>query len=308
MTTRTRIGFTLIEILGVIAIIAILAAVLFPVFAQARDKARATACLSNMKQLGTALLLYQQDYDERIYPRIGSSSSGIATTRSGLFVSKTLTDGVTPNPAYYQEQWWNLLTSYTKSTNVFACPSDPSPPLAQDANGLSDIPRSYVESCSTEDLQLSQLVSPQTAIVITEKWDKADNIPSNVASSETWMEPFDGDECQAGHDNNTNTPCLSPQSGFTPNTMVKMSNLHQGGMNCAYFDGHAKWLTPTIVWASADLTGCTLIEQYPAPIWPGQASSGACVNTAPSSGNPANNSGCGTTPTSNICNIFTYTN
>ena len=64
MRRRGRTGFTLIELLVVIAIIAILAAILFPVFAQAREKARMTTCLSNLKQIGTGLMMYAPDYDE----------------------------------------------------------------------------------------------------------------------------------------------------------------------------------------------------------------------------------------------------
>src|SRR5476651_819462 len=73
MHPRSRHGFTLIELLVVIAIIAILAAILFPVFARAREQARRTSCLSNMKQIGLALFMYAQDYDETLPERYGCS-------------------------------------------------------------------------------------------------------------------------------------------------------------------------------------------------------------------------------------------
>src|ERR1051325_9083505 len=77
---RTKHGFTLIELLVVIAIIAILAAILFPVFAQAREKARAISCLSNIKQLGLAAAMYRQDYDEKMCQLIpGGWGNGAGT-------------------------------------------------------------------------------------------------------------------------------------------------------------------------------------------------------------------------------------
>jgi len=105
-------GFTLIELLVVIAIIAILAAILFPVFAQAREKARAISCASNLKNLGTAVLMYAQDYDET-YP----NSNGGSTDAHLCSVMK--------NKGSYAGWIGNLLYPYTKNAGIFACPSNP---------------------------------------------------------------------------------------------------------------------------------------------------------------------------------------
>jgi prepilin-type N-terminal cleavage/methylation domain-containing protein/prepilin-type processing-associated H-X9-DG protein len=91
--SRNRHGFTLIELLVVIAIIAILAAILFPVFARAREKARQTQCLSNMKQIGLAFFMYTADYDER-FPMVAN--------------------------------WKTVLQPYIKTFETNRCPSRPS--------------------------------------------------------------------------------------------------------------------------------------------------------------------------------------
>ena len=94
-----RRGFTLIELLIVISIIALLAAILFPVFSKARESARRASCQSNMKQIGLAFMLYTQDYDERVPCRSAAIGSG---TAAELDLS---------------------LLPYTKSKQIFACPS-----------------------------------------------------------------------------------------------------------------------------------------------------------------------------------------
>jgi len=106
-----RQGFTLIELLVVIAIIAILAAILFPVFAQAREKARQTSCISNMKQIMTGALMYLQDYDE-MFHRI---KSGVASFNDNCPPPQ-------PDQMFGSE---DMLNPYIKNGNVWKCPSDP---------------------------------------------------------------------------------------------------------------------------------------------------------------------------------------
>ncbi|MFQ3611467.1 MAG: DUF1559 domain-containing protein, partial [Fimbriimonadales bacterium] len=111
-----RRGFTLIELLVVIAIIAILAAILFPVFAQAREKARQTGCLSNVKQIGLGVQMYTQDYDE-ILPRNAYADPPRV-----------------PEGAHFTNcsspRWMDVIQPYIKNVDVFNCPSDPFAPIS----------------------------------------------------------------------------------------------------------------------------------------------------------------------------------
>lgn len=109
---KASAGFTLIELLVVIAIIAILAAILFPVFAQAREKARQTSCLSNMKQIGLATMMYVQDYDETYFSQ--PWPGGCPASETGYFDS---------NPTQVRQHYATLLFPYVKNAGVFDCPS-----------------------------------------------------------------------------------------------------------------------------------------------------------------------------------------
>jgi prepilin-type N-terminal cleavage/methylation domain-containing protein/prepilin-type processing-associated H-X9-DG protein len=105
---KKRSGFTLIELLVVIAIIAILAAILFPVFAKAREAARQSSCLNNQKQLGTAMMMYVQDYDE-VYP--------------AMFWAGSQWNPNFGTPAGQPNYWGYELSTYIKNNQVFRCPS-----------------------------------------------------------------------------------------------------------------------------------------------------------------------------------------
>jgi prepilin-type N-terminal cleavage/methylation domain-containing protein/prepilin-type processing-associated H-X9-DG protein len=121
---RRLAGFTLIELLVVIAIIAILAAILFPVFARAKEKARQISCISNLKQLGTATAMYNQDYDEQFYPHRfncpGPGAGSMCPQYVGNSDAAKFSGG-----SEFRYYWIFMLQPYVKNYQVFACPSNP---------------------------------------------------------------------------------------------------------------------------------------------------------------------------------------
>lgn len=119
-----RRGFTLIELLVVIAIIAILAAILFPVFAKAREKARQSSCMSNLKQLALGVLSYVQDYDERMPSQFGG--------------------WVSTNPPH--GFGYHLFMPYVKNAQIWRCPSDSTANCAYDNAGPTNYRTSWAQS------------------------------------------------------------------------------------------------------------------------------------------------------------------
>ena len=132
---RKRSGFTLIELLVVIAIIAILAAILFPVFAQAREQARMATCLSNFKQIGLGVMMYVQDWDET-YP-----TSRLHALPAGSDCNQKIIT------------WKAETAPYVKNLAVYKCPSNkhnnqPDETKGDDSAGLPVFPISYAYSGS----------------------------------------------------------------------------------------------------------------------------------------------------------------
>ena len=227
--SNRRHAFTLIELLVVIAIIAILAAILFPVFAQAREKARSIACLSNVRQIGTAFAMYLQDYDESFMPTV--------TERQAPTSAPDTAAGRAPY------SYRMILQPYIKSQQLFKCPSAQAWPaigpgnwyptdygchlneanvdptgnapfraLYQDPNQLGD----FGFNASTP---LAAISYPAQFLVVADAGRTSDNSPSRGG---LYPQPWE----------------------FNVTTQSRFIARHQGGGNAAYSDGHAKWSRP----------------------------------------------------------------
>lgn len=221
-------GFTLIELLVVIAIISILAAILFPVFARARENARRTNCLSNLKQIGLGIMQYTQDYDET-YPSYDTFDAG---SSSAPF-------------------WQTTIEPYLKSTQVLRCPSSltTSPSIGHyGANILmlkstlnTDSPVGYEPG-----LRLSAVNFPASVYMIMD---------SGASRVIPWGATL---SVRTGSSNHY----LPGVGSFYENSAIAAGyqddyqrGRHFLGVNITYADGHAKWMKSSDVYRQATLCG-----------------------------------------------------
>ncbi len=249
---HSRFGFTLIELLVVIAIIAILAAILFPVFAQAREKARQTSCLSNMKQLGNSIMMYSSDYDDTYPLAFGfRPSDGAWTYLDYVAVPPDWRPG--SSAAYIARSelaFPNSIYSYTKNWNVLTCPS--STELMLDIYGLSytgaakkPIPVSYSMNGALHASQSGVVQLPSQLPMIWEGNGKAS--PVGLASNSPTLicdTPF----AECSFKRVAANQCTGAENGTTmthPNNLNGLKTwgsvwVHQKVQNMCMADGHVK--------------------------------------------------------------------
>lgn len=251
-----RSGFTLIELLVVIAIVAILAAILFPVFAQAREKARSASCLSNLRQIGTAVMMYTQDYDET-YP-IDASACG--------------TLGGRPDPCSKWNPDWRpeaKTAPYVKNTDVFMCTSSNVSKVTWDANrgvcswnawGFPDFmcfpgdntkgkPLSYGWSqwvfftctCGAPGIPMAAVAAPASKIMV------ADSRHNNLEGARMAFANYASHSAYIASNADKFWSDVPPSTG--PEIVPSAHTRHHLGQNAAFLDGHVKWI------ASQSMTG-----------------------------------------------------
>ena len=229
MTTRNK-GFTLIELLVVIAIIAILAAILFPVFARAREKARQTSCLSNIKQLGLGMLMYVQDYDEKYGHCCCPGSGAPATARTRWRPDSNTLGAITYD---------GLIMPYVKNRQLFECPSSG---LGIYSYGIN---RQLASDGRTARRNLALVKYPSELAVISDGGGAKGFCAVNRASKRT---PSDGD-------------CRGIWGGAETSFQDRW-RIHNDGVNVGYADGHAKWQKAE---HTMDMARCRRMFHYNAP-------------------------------------------
>jgi prepilin-type N-terminal cleavage/methylation domain-containing protein/prepilin-type processing-associated H-X9-DG protein len=230
MIHKSKRAFTLIELLVVIAIIAILAAILFPVFAQAREAARKSTCQSNLKQLGTAITMYVQDYDE-LYPHVSVNATGGA----GSFFTY-------PNS---YSTWLGMLQPYIKNHGIGQCPSMAPVDmfnLAATANPKLNLGYSYNKLLAWRSM--ASVVQPASIFLVTEGFG---NYGVIGAQGGGWF------DVNAPYGRNTSTGVVTPYTfgmgcavygGFTNGGSFLYDKIHGGKNNYLFVDGHVKSVNP----------------------------------------------------------------
>lgn len=222
-------GFTLIELLVVIAIIAILAAILFPVFAQAREKARQTACLSNTKQIGTGLIMYAQDYDEVL---AGNSTQAPNSTGGDAgYAAATNIGFMDPDPTRVSRNWGRDLQPYIKNTQVYRCPN------AIARSGLSGGNTSdYRETTDPRGANLSYLLNGITST----KAIAAISAPADIIFLHEYQ--YYGRVAQVRpHPNGV----IGGRTAYLQFNHPFYDHIHTNGANMTFCDGHSKWRRKT---------------------------------------------------------------
>ncbi|HSV73014.1 MAG TPA: prepilin-type N-terminal cleavage/methylation domain-containing protein [Chthonomonadales bacterium] len=252
MQHNRRRGFTLIELLVVIAIIAILAAILFPVFAQARAKARQTSCLSNIKQMSTGTLVYVQDYDESFPLSVPDGVRASFTTPADRTATSAL--GMARRMSY----WSNSIQPYVRNWGIYTCPDHE---IRTDVFGVSvEASRGVVIGLLMNGYlnqwALAGSPAPARVIMFSEGMGK-----QSMAGFGNVMPIPSLEGCGWGSDRNwmfraTGAGCTN-QCGFGFN-FDRTWWVHGEGSNYAYMDGHTRWVrNPSTLspWAAVDATG-----------------------------------------------------
>jgi prepilin-type N-terminal cleavage/methylation domain-containing protein/prepilin-type processing-associated H-X9-DG protein len=224
-SARAGAGFTLIELLVVIAVIAILAALLFPVFAQAREIARRSGCLSNMKQLGTAVTMYTQDCDEQL-PNAMNGFPGVNQPGGWMYYTAFPAN---ETPRSFEAQHGSIYP-YVRNDQVFVCPSD--------AQGRAAGNSYAVNSCAF-------------AMNVPLATGKSLAAFGDTASWALVTEEAIG----LGDDTGAFLRTNSTDDGYLNYGMNFLSTRHQEGSNFTFVDGHAKWYRPGRAFAGKLLTG-----------------------------------------------------